>query len=149
MVTKGLRHIGIVVSDIEKVKYVFRELFDIKNFIDYHDIDTDYINEVVGSQANTVNIGHGWRTEAKSNFTIRLPEENAELLPHAVSQGHFALTLDSIQNVYERHKDFDVEFINSPRLNIEQTVKLAYIKVVNEIVVELVEELQARWKTSA
>ena len=143
MVTKGLRHIGIVVSDIEKVKYVFRELFDIKNFIDYHDIDTDYINEVVGSQANTVNISvmvlaDGSKVEFLQYDCQR---KNAELLPHAVSQGHFALTLDSIQNVYERHKDFDVEFINSPRLNIEQTVKLAYIKVVNEIVVELVEEL--------
>ena len=139
---ENLRHVGIVVSNIEKFKNIFINYLGITHVTDYDKIDSGYINTLVGSASENVKI---CVLKLRSGQKIELLEYNTACkinpTPYFVGSSHIALTVDDIENLYSKRKDFEVKFVAPPMKNPEGTVKLSYVCLGEEINLELVEIL--------
>ena len=105
-----------------------------------------------GRQSNTTE-------NVKSKVCIfELPDKSRlELLEYITPKGkkrsnksneigvsHFAITINNMDKFLKKSKKFKVHFVNKPILSEDKFVKVAYIKVLDEILIEIVEVLNKR-----
>ena len=139
---ENLRHIGVVVSNIEKFKNIFIKYLGLTNFTDFRDIDPRYISKLVGRDVKKIKI---CVFNLKNGDKIELLEydgsEGIKRPPFMTGSSHIALTVKNIDDLFLKSKDFDVDFFSPPIKNPEQTVKLSYVCIGKEVNLELVELL--------
>ena len=70
------------------------------------------------------------------------------VLSNDIGASHFALTVENIDNLYKSRNNFKVSFISEPLLSPDGYVKVAYVILMDECIVELVEVLDERAKFS-
>ena len=142
-----MRHIGIVVSNLSKAMNIFSNLFNLKLKMKPIMNEGKYINTLVGLK------------NVKSKVCIfELPDKSRlELLEYMSPKGkkrsnksneigvsHFAITINNMDKFLKKSKKFNVQFVNKPILSEDKFVKVAYVKVLNEILIEIVEVLNKR-----
>ena len=137
---ESLRHLGIVVRDMDKslkfYKYLGYEVVsDMKE-------DSKFIDKILGlknSDLRTV------KMTCDNNHMIELldysnpiSDDNSKRVNY-VGCSHFALSVSHIDSLYENLLNMGVEFISEPVSNGK--VKVAFCKDPNDVYLELVEEL--------
>ena len=58
------------------------------------------------------------------------------------------MTIDNLENFVKKSKKYNTKFINKPILSPDNFVKVAYVLIMNEVLVEVVEVLNKKAKFS-
>ena len=137
---ESIRHLGIVVRDIDKslefYKYLGYEVVaDVKE-------DGKFIDKILGlrdSDLRTVKMTYMGRHMIELLHYINpISEDNLKRV-NFVGCSHFALSVSDIESLYKNLLKIGVEFISEPISNGK--VKVAFCKDPNDVYLELVEEL--------
>ena len=138
-----LRHIGIVVSDLEKAERIFVELFGFEIKVNYPKLRGDYLSSLLGLEQVEARIAI---LKMPDNNRIELLEYRSPTSPRLapprandVGLSHFAIRVEDLNEIYRRSADYDICFVNSPMDSPDGSVKVAYAVLMEEAIVELVQ----------
>ena len=137
------RHTGIIVNDMKKSVYFYKNILGFKQLQDYID-DSDYINNVLGIKNGQIRMV---KLQAKDGYIIELLKylsHDTKLLNipfYNVGICHLAFTISDSSLMYERLRREKVKIISKPLLSSEGTVKVFFCEDPNNIRIELVEIL--------
>lgn len=147
MTVKRVRHIGIVVSNLNKSIEAMKYLFGAKVITPLIVNQGTYIEKLVGikgaySRVKLLKLKDNSRIElleyVKPKGKKRLNKSNE------IGVSHFAVTVNSMSKFVKRSKKFKTKFINKPIFSPDKYVKVAYALILNEIFVEVVEVLNQK-----
>tara|TARA_R110000824_G_scaffold57329_1_gene156083 strand:+ start:249 stop:677 length:429 start_codon:yes stop_codon:yes gene_type:complete len=140
----NVRHVGIVVSELERSLHFYKNLlgFDIKkDVVEYGKYIDDFLglNDVV-VQTVKMTLNNKDMIELLHYKTNEKKPEKIEI--NQIGCTHFAVTVDDIEAIYRRFINEGVDFINPPRLSSDGAAKVAFCKDPDGFYVELVEEIR-------
>ena len=145
MKTIKLRHLGIVVKDIEKTVTIFRALFGIKLKSKISTQSGKYISRLVGFK-NTI-----MKTcilKISDNNRIELIEYvnpkslKKKISPNNIGVSHFAITIKSMKNFLNVCKKFKVRLLYKPIFNEDKSAIVVYAIINKEIICEIVQVIK-------
>tara|TARA_B100000287_G_scaffold435108_1_gene501857 strand:- start:2671 stop:3135 length:465 start_codon:yes stop_codon:yes gene_type:complete len=148
----ALRHIGIVVSNLEKALAIYRDFLGCEVVSSYKGLAGNYQDKLVGLKNVKMNV-----TILKTfdNNRIELLEylshpgkKRSPVLSNDIGCSHFAISVDNLDILYNSRKNYDVSFISRPLVSKDGFVKVAYAILMDECIVELVQVLDDRAKFS-
>ena len=150
--SRALRHIGIVVSSLEKALELYKDYLGCELVSEYSDLSGEFQAALVGIEDVRMDVAI-LRTQDNNRIELleykNCPGKKKELvLSNDIGASHFALTVENIDNLYKSRKNFGVSFISEPLLSPDGYVKVAYAVLMDECIVELVEVLDERAKFS-
>lgn len=137
----SLRHVGLIVDDIEKSLTLYEGVFGFKPQVDQIESGPFYEN-LTGINTG---IARTCKCYAKDGSCIELIEyisHNAtkrtkELLSSGFN--HIALNIPNIEATVIQLKNMNIKFINPPRMNNEKTAKVAFCYDFEGNLIELVQ----------
>lgn len=142
---KTFRHIGIVVDDLKKTIYFYRDLMGLK-------IESDKIEKgefigrilgVKGIKARVIKLSgiKGGLVELLY-FSRQQRKKIKNSRIDRFGYTHFAVTVGNIDKEYIRLKKKRVSFISAPGINPAKTAKVAFCRDYDGNLIELVEVLK-------
>tara|TARA_B100000925_G_C21884703_1_gene420075 strand:- start:318 stop:746 length:429 start_codon:yes stop_codon:yes gene_type:complete len=139
----SLRHVGLIVSNIENSLQIYRDILEFIPKIDQIEKGGFY-EHLTGIQDG---VARTCKCYAKDGSCIELieyqshkPEKrNKNLLTDGFN--HIAINIDNIDEKYRQLKKINIEFINEPKINNEKTAKVAFCYDFESNLLELVETL--------
>lgn len=140
---KRMRHIGIVVRDLNKCVYFYRDLLSFK--IEQKSAESGkYIDNLLGLKKIIIKIvkltaGDG-NTIELLNFSPAGRITKRRICDFGYS--HIALTVDNLDREYKRLKKHGVKFISLPQSSPNGCAKVAFCKDPEGNFVELTEVLE-------
>jgi catechol 2,3-dioxygenase-like lactoylglutathione lyase family enzyme len=140
---KHFRHVGIVVSNLEAAVEAF-QLFGFRETKRFEKVDTEQVRKIVGIPDAKLRISILRDSE---NMAIELLEyvspSTKRLRPKVNRAGvsHLALRVHDIASIYASRKSYGLSFFSAPVVNSNETAITAYVLVVDEILLELVQVL--------
>ena len=148
----ALRHIGIVVSNLEKALIIYQDFLGCKIVTTYDGLCSEFQDTLVGIKNVRMNVAI---LKTSDNNRIELLEycshqgkKRNPILSNDIGASHFALTVNNIDNLYQLKDKYEVKFISKPQLSQDGFVKVAYAIIMDECIVELVQVLDERAKYS-
>ncbi len=148
----SLRHVGIVVSHLEKAIELYRDYLGFELVGEYSGLSGKYQVKLVGIDDVVMNVAI---LRSQDNNRIELleykncaGEKRTPVLSNDIGASHFAISVEDIDKLYKSRNKFDVSFISEPLLSPDGFVKVAYAIMMNECIVELVEVLDEKAKYS-
>ncbi len=144
----ALRHIGIVVSSLEKAVILFQNYLGCELVAEYSGLASKHQEILVGIKNVEMDIAI-FRTQDNNRIELleyksHPGEKRAPVLSNDIGASHFALSVENIDALYKTRENFDVSFISEPLLSPDGFVKVAYAVLMNECIVELVEVLNEK-----
>lgn len=139
-----LRHIGIVVRDLEKSVKFYQDIFDLK--IDKQIIeDGKYVEDLVGIKNASI---HWAKLKAKDGTIIELLEyknnPNKEKDNHMANRlgcSHIAVSVEDIESIYTKLQKYNCKCNSKPLFSPDGKVKVMYCHDIDGSILEIVEEL--------
>ena len=139
-----LRHIGIVVNDMDTSIQLYKDIFNLE--VIWNKIEKgNFIDKLLGIDNVKVH-------------TVKLKDSNGgiiELLQYIshptlptydkinrIGCSHFAITVDNIDNIYKKLIKFGLKFKNKPQISADGNVKVAFCRDQDKVLIEIVEELK-------
>jgi len=148
----ALRHIGIVVSNLEKAIALYQDYLGCELVSEYSGLSGDYQGKLVGINNVEMDVAI---LRAQDNNRIELLEyknypgkKREPVLSNDIGASHFALTVENIDYLYKIRNNFDVSFFSEPLISPDGFVKVAYATLMNECIVEIVQVFDKRAKYS-
>lgn len=140
---KGIRHTGIVVSDMEKALYFYRDLLGLNKIL---------CDSVVSSQAHSLVTGltgariHTVMLEAPDGSCLELLQYLSHPRPAPagaescdVGCSHVAFTVDNVDHLYSELSSKGVHFNGAPQVDQAGYAKFTYVHDFDGTIVELTE----------
>jgi lactoylglutathione lyase len=144
----ALRHIGIVVSDLEKALGIFTNYLGCIKLNVYPEVKGEYISTLVGISSAEMKIAI---LKTLDDNRIELIEYTSDpvkktrpVLSNNIGVSHFSLTVEDIGQLYEQSDTNNIRFLSTPQTSPNGFVKVAYAVIMEEILVELVQVLDER-----
>lgn len=138
----ALRHIGIVVSDLERSIEFYSNFFDFS--VQKRMVETgSFISTILGLDdvnVETVKLyskNTGSCIELLSFSTPQL-EERLKVLPYQSGITHFALTVENLDQLYSKMSSI-IKFISEPKVSVDGRAKVVFFHGLDGELVELVE----------
>ena len=140
---KEIRHTGIVVDDLEKSLWFYEKKMGFKVF--KHMDETGYfIDKILGMKnimVTTVKmiLGNGQMIEL-----LDFSSHKKDILQRSINDigpTHLAFTVDNVDEIYNDFFNDGVEFISTPKVSEDQSVKVVFCKAPEGTYIELVELL--------
>lgn len=138
-----LRHIGIVADNLEKSLKFYKDFLGLEIKTEVLE-DSDFIDKILDLKQSSLK-------------TVKLADKKGgivELLCYKNPQGnkierevndlglsHFALTVENLDNMYNKLKENNIDFISAPALSPNNKAKVCFCYDPNGIAIELVEEI--------
>ena len=148
----ALRHIGIVVSNLEKAIALYQDYLGCELVGKYPDLSGKYQEKLVGINNIAMDVAI---LRTQDNNRIELLEyknypgkKRKPVLSNDIGASHFALTVEDIDELYKIRNNFEVSFISAPLISPDGFVKVAYAVLMDECIVELVQVNDVRAKFS-
>jgi len=142
---KNIRHVGIVVLDIEKALSFYRDLLGLKIQGTTYE-DGDFINHLLAKgqiKLKTIKLSADDNATRIELLGFSNPEpnnnKNAELFNRGFT--HVALTVNNLDELYSRLKKAGIEFNCPPQISPNGTLKVTFCKDFEGNYLELTEEL--------
>jgi len=140
---KGLRHAGLVVKDVDKALYFYRDLLGFSIFKDALETGPfiEHILGIPGVKVRTIKMHCG------KEGLLELLDFNDKLIALKAKEftregfTHIALTVNNISALYQDLKNAGVNFIATPRVSPDGRAKVAFCFDFEGNHVELVEEI--------
>lgn len=136
------RHIGVVVKDLNRQIYFYKELlgFEIMYSKLEQGIFLETISNIKNVKINILKLGKGGKTVVELlDFENSENETSKNLNQTGIT--HFALTVENLDNLYDYLEKNGVEFLSSPTINEERTHKVCFCRDFDGNFLELVEVL--------
>ena len=148
----ALRHIGIVVSNLEKAITLYRDYLGCELVGKNLGLSGEYQEKLVGINNVEMDVAI-LRTQDNNRIELleykNYPGKKREpVLSNDIGASHFAITVKNIDHLYESRNNFDVSFISEPLKSPDGFVKVAYAVLMEECIVELVQVFDERAKFS-
>lgn len=139
-----LRHIGIVVRNLEASKKFYQEVFNlqlVKQMIE----EGEYINKLVGIKGVSIT----WaKMQADDETVIELLEYNIQdslekndYASNRLGCSHIAVSVQDIEEVYQKLLKFGCTCKSEPLFSPDGKVKVMYAHDIDGTILEIVEEL--------
>jgi len=144
---KAIRHFGIVVSDIERSLYFYRDLLGLKIKKDALE-KGEFISSILGLKDVEVRTV---KMSADDNNLIELlcykshlrkTMEKKEIC--AIGASHPAFTVENLDHEYEKLKEKGIKFNCPPRVSPDGNAKVSFCYDPDGVPVELVEQLNKK-----
>ncbi|MBT5399909.1 glyoxalase [bacterium] len=138
---KEIRHTGIVVNDLKKSLWFYKEKMGFKVF-KYMDESGPFIDKILGIKAVKVTTV---KMILKNNQMIELLDfytHRKDILCDSINDigpTHLAFTVDNLDEMYSDFSNESVEFISAPEMSKDGNVKVAFCKAPEGTYIELVE----------
>jgi catechol 2,3-dioxygenase-like lactoylglutathione lyase family enzyme len=149
----ALRHIAIVVSNLEKAIALYQDYLGCELVSEYSGLSGDYQGKLVGINNVEMDVAI---LRAQDNNRIELLEyknypgkKREPVLSNDIGASHFALTVKNIDYLYKIRNNFDVSFFSEPLFSPDGFIKVAYATLMNECIVEIVQVFDKRAKYSS
>jgi catechol 2,3-dioxygenase-like lactoylglutathione lyase family enzyme len=137
------RHVGIVVNDIEKQLFFYRDLLGLE--ILYHEIESGkFLETILSISELKIDI---YKLGIKGSTIVELlhylDKDNESKDKHINDNGitHFAITISDLDNVYNSLKSYGVQFLSPPQVNFSKTHQVCFCRDFENNLIELVQEL--------
>ena len=140
----NIRHTGIVVSDIDKSLYFYKDLLGFE--IEKDNVESGkYIDNFLGLkdvsvQTIKMSLNNEGMVELLHYKTHK--EKPKETKINQIGCTHIAVTVEDLDKIHKRFKEEGIEFINPPRLSSDGFAKVAFCKDPDGFFIELVEEIK-------
>ena len=146
----NLRHVGIVVSDLDKAINVYTDYFGFELKAKYDLVEGKNVEMLVGIpdvryKAAIIKLHDNNRLEL-IEYLSHPGKKREPLLSNDVGCSHFAISVKNLDELYNQSVDYPVDFVSPPFL--DGYVKVAYARIMNECLVEMVEVLDERARFS-
>lgn len=147
LMLKGIRHTGIVVSDMQRSLRFYRDLLGMKVWADFTD-NSDYVQAVTGEKGADI-----WmiKLSAEDGGGVELLQYRShpqEVPPPRrscdVGINHLAVQVQNIDTLYERLLAEGIEFNTPPIYSEDRGAKVTYCRDPEGIIVELVELVESQ-----
>ena len=140
---KEIRHTGIVVDDLKKSLWFYKEKMGFKVF-KHMDESGHFIDKILGIRnimVTTVKmtLGNGQMIEL-----LDFSSHKKNILQRSINDvgpTHLAFTVDNIDKIYDDFLHDGVEFISIPKASEDGSVKVVFCKAPEGTYIELVELL--------
>lgn len=142
---KSIRHTGLVVSNLDLSLKFWTEIMNFK-ILKIDEESGEHIDKMIG--LNNTNVTTVKLSAPDNNklellyFNSHKDEEMWKGEPHSTGFTHIALTVDDINGQIKKIKDSGILFSTIPQNSIDGSVKVAYVKGPENILIELVEEIK-------
>lgn len=140
-----LRHIGIVVRDLDKSKKFYQDLFNLKVKSEMLE-DGVYVEKLVGIRNASI---HWIKLEAQDGTLIELLEyqdnphkEKDNYLSNRIGCSHIAISVNDIELIYSKLKEYNCKCNSEPLFSPDKKVKVMYCHDIDGTILEIVEELK-------
>jgi len=140
-----LRHVGVVVSDLERALPIYTEYLGFTLLKYYSELTGPYQSELVSiadvvMKVAILEISDGNKVELLEYVSHRGCRREP-VSSNDIGASHFAVTVDDIERMYRACDQYDVRFTTPPLLSPDGLVKVAYAVIMEEVIVELVQVL--------
>ena len=139
-----LRHIGIVVRDLEKSVVFYKDLFELTLFKEMIE-EGEYVEKLVGLEKASI---HWAKLEAQDGTLIELLEyKNSEFtqkdnyLANRLGCSHIAISVANIDTIYEKLQKYNCKCNSEPLKSPDGKVKAMYAHDIDGTILEIVEEI--------
>lgn len=137
-----MRHAGIYVSDLEKMKEFYCKYFGMTESV--HSVEQSlYIDTVLGKQGICVEL---YKLKTKDDGLLELLEvknKNKQTRNNqdvcSLGQMHIALTVDNVDEMYHDLRQQGIEFLSRPCISPDGYAKVCFCKDLEGNYIELVE----------
>lgn len=138
-----LRHIGIITDNLEKSLEFYKDFLGLEIKTEVLE-DSDFIDKILKlkqSSLKTVKLA-----DKKGGIVELLHYENpwGKKIKREINDlglSHFALTVENLDNMYNKLKENNIDFISMPALSPDNKAKVCFCYDPNGIAIELVEEI--------
>lgn len=141
---KALRHVGVVVSDMEKSLAFYRDLLKLKVVKDFSD-EGGYIDSILGLKGVKLRMVKLITEDGSMVELLHYISHPRTPLPERqiceIGCSHIAFTVSDIDSEYERLSSVGVEFTSPPFVSPDGHAKVAFCREPNGVFIELVEVL--------
>lgn len=140
-----VRHIGIVCKNIDESLFFYKDLLGCSVVRDMNE-DGFFISTVLNHEnvnVRTIKLALPKGETQVELLSFQSPSsfgEPVSIFNHGLS--HFALKVDSVNDLYERLKNHQTSFISSPQLSEDRKAKVCFCKDPNGVFLELVEIIE-------
>ena len=144
---KGIRHVGIVVSNLEKALIFWRDVlgFRIIRQMEEAGQNIDAMMGLGGVQVTTVKLaGEDGSMVELLKFHSHPDKEKWTGTPFSTGITHIALTVSDMDKAVREMKNAGVRFPADPQLSPDGKVKVIYASAHDGVLLELVEPLDSR-----
>ena len=140
---KEIRHTGIVVDDLKKTLWFYKEKMGFKVF-KHMDESGHFIDKILGIKNTMVTtvkmtLGNGQMIEL-----LDFSSHKKNILQSSINDigpTHLAFTVDNIDKIYDDFLHDGVEFISTPEMSEDGGVKVVFCKAPEGTYIEFVELL--------
>lgn len=142
---RAIRHLGIVVSDLEKALHFYRDLLGLKE-VKRMDESGDYMKKLVNLEKVSITTV---KLAADDGNLVELiffrypsPRINKVRQFNEVGASHVSFTVDDLEKEHRRLSMQGVEFNASPQISPDGYAKVSFCKDPDGTLIELVEVLK-------
>ena len=137
----NLRHVGLIVYDIDKSLKLYTDVLGFKPKVDQIE-KGDFYEHLTGLEGGIARTTKCYSEDGTCIELIEYKSQKAnkrkkDLLYEGFN--HIALNVDDLDMVYSKLISLGIEFINEPRTNIDKTAKVAFCKDFEGNLLELVQ----------
>ena len=142
---KEVRHIGISVTNMEKSLKFYRDLlgFKIEREMDESGSHLDNMLSLKNVNVKTIKMSidgkGGTLVELLQFFSHAKKPEDSEIT--RIGTSHFALTVNNLDEIYEKFKKEGIKFNSSPQTSPDGYAKVAFCLDPDNTLIELVQVL--------
>ena len=147
MTVAAVRHVGIVVPDMDEALAFYRDLLGLEVQADA-DESGPFIETILampGARVRTVKL-----SAPRGEALVELLEFTREESPSPASDDltrlgptHAALTVEDLGALHARLRDAGVEFLSEPQTSVDGRARVAFCRAPGGAVLELVEPVEA------
>lgn len=139
-----LRHIGIVVRDLEKSTKFYQDLFNLSQDREMLE-DGQYVEDLVGIKDASIS----WaKLKAQDGTIIELLEyknnpntKKDNYMANRLGCSHIAISVNDIDNIYQKLQDYGCKCNSKPLFSPDNKVKVMYCHDIDGTILEIVQEL--------
>jgi len=143
---KAVRHTGIVVKNLNKMLYFYRDLLGLTIVKDI-DESGEFIDDILGLKKISVRT---IKIKAKDENLVellyfksspkKLENKKAKKITNP-GYTHISFTVENIDKIYNKLRDNKIKFISSPKISKDGNVKVVFCQDPEGNFIELVEEI--------
>jgi len=137
----SLRHVGLIVRDIDKSLHIYRDILNFKPKIDQieHGPFFDHLIGFDNAKARTT------KCYAEDESCIELIQFishrsiNREKRILGLGFNHIALNVENVDDVFKKLVSLGLQYVNEPKVNNEGTAKVSFCRDYEDNLLELVQ----------
>jgi catechol 2,3-dioxygenase-like lactoylglutathione lyase family enzyme len=142
---RAIRHVGIVVSDLNKALYFYRDLLGLKIVKDMNESGDfiDNISNLEGVQVRTIKMAADDGNLIELLYYESHPEKpDHKRLINQIGCSHIAFTVENVEEEYRKLMEVGIHFNAPPQYSPDGYAKVTFCKDPDGSYVELVEVLK-------